>query len=59
MSNFSRVVLRQTRAATGSTQAAAVFNIRGVSATFSITTKVADTAPNQLSFFDRTGAKLN
>ncbi|MCW8829920.1 MAG: cadherin-like domain-containing protein, partial [Gammaproteobacteria bacterium] len=61
VSNLSRVLLRQTSAATGSTQTDAVLTIGDVSATFSVTTKafIADTTPNPFSYYDRTGAQLN
>ena len=61
LSNLSRVLLRQTSAATGSTQTDTVLTIGGVSATFSVTTKafVADTTPNQFNYYDRTSAQLN
>ncbi|MCW8922514.1 MAG: hypothetical protein OQK69_02625, partial [Gammaproteobacteria bacterium] len=55
---LSRVLLRQTSASTGSTQTDTVLTIGGVSATFSVTTKVTDTTPNSFSYYDRIDAQL-
>ncbi|MCA1807526.1 MAG: hypothetical protein LC687_06745, partial [Actinobacteria bacterium] len=56
---FNRVLLRATSSQLGSTTVNTVLNIGGVSTTFSITTKAADTTPNQFSFYDRTDSHLN
>lgn len=59
VSNGNTVSVRHTSSGSFSTGTNTVLNIGGVTDTFTSTTRVADTTPNQFTFTDTTGAILN